>query len=164
MRRKSRRPPQPPSYTAAARRAAELPAAADVSAAAADVSAAGADLSAAAAGRPIEPPPPPPAAPPEPPPPTYSDPTYTDLNADVAGNDVPSVDVFYDQLSPYGTWYDDATYGWVFTPNDGGLSAVHQRPVDQHRVRLHLGVERSVRLGHGSLRPLGVGEPLGVAP
>ena len=33
---------------------------------------------------------------------------------------MPSVDVFYDQLSPYGTWYDDPTYGWVFTPSDNG--------------------------------------------
>ncbi|HEY6178382.1 MAG TPA: DUF6600 domain-containing protein, partial [Kofleriaceae bacterium] len=62
--------------------------------------------------------PPPPAQPPDPPSETYSDPVYTDLNVEVAGSDVPSVDVFYDQLSPYGTWYDDPTYGWVFTPGD----------------------------------------------
>ena len=63
-------------------------------------------------------PPPPPAPPADPPPVTYSDPVYTDVNVEVAGNDVPSVDVFYDQLSTYGTWYDDPTYGWVFAPGD----------------------------------------------
>ncbi|HEY0986207.1 MAG TPA: DUF6600 domain-containing protein, partial [Kofleriaceae bacterium] len=62
--------------------------------------------------------PPPPTPPADPPPPSYSDPVYTDINVEVAGNDVPSVDVFYDQLSPYGTWYDDPTYGWVFAPGD----------------------------------------------
>src|SRR5262245_40079923 len=62
--------------------------------------------------------PPPPTEPAEPPPPTYSDPIYTDLNVEAAGNDVPSVDVFYDQLSPHGTWYEDPTYGWVFAPMD----------------------------------------------
>src|SRR5512144_2632364 len=67
---------------------------------------------------PYQPPPPPPAPPPPPPPATYSDPTYSDLNVDVDGNDVPSVDVFYDQLAPHGTWYDDPTYGWVFAPGD----------------------------------------------
>ena len=25
--------------------------------------------------------------------------------------------MFYDQLQPYGTWYDDATFGWVFAPS-----------------------------------------------
>src|SRR5262249_45433826 len=63
-------------------------------------------------------PPPPPAPPAEPPPASYGDPVYTDVNVEVAGNDVPSVDVFYDQLSPYGTWYDDPTFGWVFAPSD----------------------------------------------
>src|SRR6476659_9988155 len=48
--------------------------------------------------------PPPPAQPPEPPPPTYSDPVYVDTSVEVSGNDVPNVDVFYDQLSPYGVW------------------------------------------------------------
>ncbi|HEX8106389.1 MAG TPA: DUF6600 domain-containing protein, partial [Kofleriaceae bacterium] len=62
--------------------------------------------------------PPPPQQPAELPPASYSDPVYTDVNVEVAGNDVPSVDVFYDQLSPYGTWYDDPSYGWVFTPSD----------------------------------------------
>src|SRR6185312_12156396 len=50
------------------------------------------------------------------PPPDYDDPAYDDDNAQVAGDAVPSVDVFYDQLDPYGTWYDDPTYGWAFTP------------------------------------------------
>ena len=43
-------------------------------------------------------------------------PVYDTVNVDVAGNDVPSVDVFYNDLAPYGTWYDDPTYGWVFAP------------------------------------------------
>ena len=49
---------------------------------------------------------------------SYGDPAYTDLNVELTGSDVPSVDVFYDQLAPYGTWYDDPSYGWVFTPSD----------------------------------------------
>src|SRR5262245_5515565 len=58
-------------------------------------------------------PPPPPAAPP---PVAYGQPVYEDLRVDLAGANVPSVDVFYAELAPYGTWYDDPKYGWVFAP------------------------------------------------
>lgn len=48
------------------------------------------------------PPPPPADSPPPadgyPPPETYGEPVYSDLDVEVSGNDVPSVDVFYDQL------------------------------------------------------------------
>ena len=48
-------------------------------------------------------------------------PEYVDIEAsEVAGDEVPSVDVFYDQLEPYGSWYDDPSYGWVFVPNTAG--------------------------------------------
>ena len=61
-------------------------------------------------------PPPPPTE--QTPPPDYDDPVYDDDNSvQVAGDSVPNVDVFYDQLDPYGTWYDDPTYGYVFTPS-----------------------------------------------
>ena len=46
----------------------------------------------------------------------YSGPTYDTVNVSVAGSDVPSVDVFYNDLAPYGSWYNDPTYGWVFAP------------------------------------------------
>src|SRR5262245_22824065 len=59
------------------------------------------------------PPPPPPAQPPAP---TYSGPIYDEVHVDVAGSNVPSIDVFYTDLAPYGSWYDDPTYGWVFAP------------------------------------------------
>src|SRR4051812_4295607 len=60
-----------------------------------------------------------PAPPPVPPPsqPIYSGPSYNDVNVDVAGSNVPSVDVFYNDLAPYGSWYNDSTYGWVFAPS-----------------------------------------------
>ena len=48
--------------------------------------------------------------------PIYSGPIYDDVNVDVAGSNVPSVDVFYNDLAPYGSWYNDPTYGWVFAP------------------------------------------------
>ena len=44
------------------------------------------------------------------------------------------------------------------------VPAVFERPLGLHGLRLHLGVGRSVRLGDRSLRPLGVGQPLGLAP
>src|SRR5689334_22664545 len=30
-----------------------------------------------------------------------------------------SYQVFYDQLSPYGIWIDDPTYGYIWVPNTG---------------------------------------------
>src|SRR5262252_1959599 len=59
-------------------------------------------------------PPPAPAAPPSPP--TYSGPVYDNYNGNVVGSSVPSVDVFYNDLQPYGSWYQDPSYGWVFAP------------------------------------------------
>ncbi len=60
-----------------------------------------------------------PAPLPAPPPsqPIYRGPSYDDVNVDVAGSNVPSVDVFYNDLAPYGSWYNDSTYGWVFAPS-----------------------------------------------
>ncbi|HWU88522.1 MAG TPA: DUF6600 domain-containing protein, partial [Kofleriaceae bacterium] len=69
---------------------------------------------------PYQPPPEPPRSP-EPVSEPYvpSGPVYVDINAgDVAGEEVPAIDVFYDQLDPYGSWYDDRTYGWVFAPSE----------------------------------------------
>ena len=61
-----------------------------------------------------QPPPPAPAAPP--PTTVYRGPTYDNVTVDVAGSNVPSIDVFYNDLAPYGSWYNDPTYGWVFAP------------------------------------------------
>jgi hypothetical protein len=36
------------------------------------------------------------------------------------GEAVPSTDVFYDQLAPYGVWVDDPTVGQVFIPDESG--------------------------------------------
>src|SRR3954452_15869657 len=61
-----------------------------------------------------QPPPAQPAAPPSAP--GDTGPVYENVNVRVAGNDVPSIDVFYNDLAPYGSWYNDPTYGWVFAP------------------------------------------------
>ncbi|HET9992364.1 MAG TPA: DUF6600 domain-containing protein, partial [Kofleriaceae bacterium] len=37
------------------------------------------------------------------------------------GDPVGAVDVFYDQLQPYGVWVDDPEIGRVFIPNDDGF-------------------------------------------
>src|SRR6185436_5592567 len=69
-----------------------------------------------------EPQPAPPPAQPVPEP-YVEGPVYEDIQvADVQGDEVPIVDVFYDQLDPYGSWYDDRTYGWVFVPNQPGYT------------------------------------------
>lgn len=41
---------------------------------------------------------------------------YTDVSVAPLGEEIPDVSVFYDRLSPYGTWVDDAVYGYVFAP------------------------------------------------
>src|SRR6266496_3605885 len=61
-----------------------------------------------------QPPPAQPAAPPSAP--VDAGPVYENVNVRVAGNDVPSIDVFYNDLAAYGSWYNDPTYGWVFAP------------------------------------------------
>ena len=48
-----------------------------------------------------------------------SAPTYDNVYADAPGSTVSSVDVFYNDLAPYGSWYNDPTNGWVFAPADG---------------------------------------------
>jgi hypothetical protein len=47
----------------------------------------------------------------------YDEPGYDTVNVNVTGDSVGSIDVFFDQLDPYGTWYDDPTYGWAFSPS-----------------------------------------------
>src|SRR5689334_11241952 len=68
-----------------------------------------------------QPQPPPEPAPPQPQPPAepayYDVPGSFDVNVSVSGDAVWNLDVFFDQLDPYGTWYDDTTYGWVFVPS-----------------------------------------------
>ncbi|HEX5060329.1 MAG TPA: DUF6600 domain-containing protein, partial [Kofleriaceae bacterium] len=67
--------------------------------------------------------PPPPTQPEPPPPPPPAEPAYYDtpgsvnVNVSFQGDAVWNLDVFFDQLDPYGTWYDDQTYGWVFVPS-----------------------------------------------
>jgi len=46
----------------------------------------------------------------------YDEPAVETVTAPVAGEPIADVGVFYDQLEPYGTWYDDPSYGWTFTP------------------------------------------------
>ena len=58
-------------------------------------------------------PPPPPAQPAQP---VYTGPIYDNVTVEVGGNNVPSIDVFYNDLAPHGSWYSDPTYGWVFAP------------------------------------------------
>src|SRR5262249_19050000 len=42
------------------------------------------------------------------------------VNVNFNGDAVGNIDIFFDQLDPYGTWYDDPTYGWVFVPHNAG--------------------------------------------
>ena len=44
-------------------------------------------------------------------------PVYTDVNVSLEGQPVGDLELFYDELDSYGTWYDDRTWGWVFVPN-----------------------------------------------
>src|SRR5262244_3684132 len=67
---------------------------------------------------------PPPVAtqPPPPPDPQYAPPDpggdYTDIDEVPPDDSAPTVDVFTDALSPYGTWTNDARYGRVWIPSD----------------------------------------------
>ena len=86
---------------------------------------------------------PPDSAPPPPPTdtaeyPIYDEPVIRDGQR-VSAASVASIDVFYDQLDPYGTWYDDPTYGWAFTPSQAGLHPVHERPLEVHGRRPRVG-------------------------
>ena len=49
----------------------------------------------------------------------YTDvgPQYTTVSTVAPGAAVPDPTYFYDQLAPYGVWYDDAAYGYVFVPS-----------------------------------------------
>src|SRR5205809_129331 len=40
-----------------------------------------------------------------------------DVGASIGGDPIDSVDVFYDQLAPYGAWLDDPDLGRVFAPS-----------------------------------------------
>src|SRR5438105_12860913 len=81
-----------------------------------------------------------PAPPPAPPPsqPSYAGPIYDDVKVDVAGNNVPSVDVFYNDLAPYGSCYNDPTSGGGFsapTPSVLPYSYAHWDNTD-YRLRV----------------------------
>ena len=43
---------------------------------------------------------------------------YAEVSTAPIGNDVPDVSMFYDRLGANGSWYDDAAFGYVFTPAD----------------------------------------------
>ena len=69
-----------------------------------------------------------------------------------------SVDVFYDQLSPYGVWVDEPDVGRVFIPNEDGFVPYTVGHWQYTRSRVRVGLERAVRLGDVALRSLGVFE------
>jgi len=86
--------------------------------------------------------------------------TRPDLNFEVAGNDVPSVDVFYDHRSPYGHpgtrpstagCFAPATAGTCRTPTAGGPTPSTASP----------GVRRSVVWAPDHYGPLGSGRTAG---
>src|SRR5258708_6884966 len=54
------------------------------------------------------------------PPDDYDD-SDTGYDSSIYGESVPSVDVFYDQLSSYGVWLDDPDFGRVFMPEDSNF-------------------------------------------
>jgi hypothetical protein len=43
---------------------------------------------------------------------------YVDVNVAPVGNDVPDISIFFERLAPFGTWFDDPIYGYVFAPAD----------------------------------------------
>ena len=49
----------------------------------------------------------------------FAQPVSADVS--IAGEPVASVDVFYDQLSPYGAWASDARFGSVFIPAEASF-------------------------------------------
>ena len=125
--------------------------------------------------QPDQAPPPPDQAPPPPeqaytPPavgPSYDvplGPVYDDVNVSLEGQAVLSVDAFYTKLSPYGSWYDDPTYGWVFAPT----APDYQLYTNGHWQDADIGFTwvSSDPFGPGDLllRPLGVGQSLGLGP
>jgi hypothetical protein len=62
----------------------------------------------------------PPSTPPPPGPlaayPAYAGPNDNDSSLTLAGESVPSVDVFFNDLATIGNWFDDPENGWVFAP------------------------------------------------
>ncbi len=42
------------------------------------------------------------------------------IPSSVRAQDAVSIQVFYDDMSPYGTWVDNPSYGYVWCPNAGG--------------------------------------------
>src|SRR6185436_16173063 len=52
--------------------------------------------------------------------PAHADISFS-ISANLPGQPIDSVDVFYDQLSPYGMWIDDPEAGTVFMPSDAGF-------------------------------------------
>src|SRR5687767_6669785 len=53
-------------------------------------------------------------------PPAPDDAGYELWVADPGGEDVGSIETFYEPLDAYGDWYQDETYGWVYWPDDEG--------------------------------------------
>ena len=96
---------------------------------------------------------PPPPPPPTDVPATYAEPVYNDVSHRSLVTAFPSLDVFYDELVPYGTWYDDPTYGWVFAPTRRATCRI-RTATGSTPTTGSLGLERSVRLGDRSLRSL----------
>ncbi len=109
----------------------------------------------------------------QPPPDPYeaeADPSQIDWPQDVTaeeatvdsyddGYDPQAYTQFQDELSPYGNWIDDGTYGRVWVPHR--VARRHRlhalllgRPLGADRVRLDLGVRLELGLGAVSLRPL----------
>ncbi|MBK6734356.1 MAG: hypothetical protein IPG61_09750 [bacterium] len=62
---------------------------------------------------------------------------------------------FYSALAPYGDWIRSNRYGLVEPVRQAGrLAPLHRRRMGLDRLRLGLGCERGLGLGHLSIRPL----------
>ena len=72
------------------------------------------------------------------------------------------VSYFYQNLSSDGEWFQDPDPGLVLDAlrHDRRLAALHGRQLGVHRLRLELGLQRAVRLGHLSLWPLVLRRPV----
>ena len=123
----------------------------------------------AAAGAPQPPQPPPPQPPPPQPPPQPTQPvvlrrarlltTSTSVSPATRSGTSTSSSISSIRTAPGTTTRRTAGCS---CRRPAELRAVFERLLEVHRLRPALGLERSVRLGDRSLRPLGLSEPLGV--
>ena len=89
-------------------------------------------------------------------------PTYDDVSADAPGANVRLGRRFLQRPVPLRRLEQRSPKRMGLHAERSVVRPVLQRSLDRHRLRIHLGLERSLRLGDRSLRPLGLGRSLGL--